>query len=204
MLNARILSLYWDNIDPRLVAAQKAVWDAMGFPVNQHRIHGIDHGEWIDWNMGRLTDADVFLFVDIDCIPLSRDRVMEKMQNAASGVLVGAEGAANHLDSTRSYAGAWYVFINRSRWEAMGKPSARATRQADVCQSWTDAWRQNNAPVELIAPSHCMQPKWNLPGRALAYGLGTTYGEDCYHLFESRGQHPDLFLDKCRDVLDAA
>jgi hypothetical protein len=197
---AKIYSLYWDNIDPELVVAQKAVCNALQMPISQHRIDGLDHGEWIDWVMTRMDDVDVFLFLDIDCIPLSKSKVMEGMRLAASGALVGAEGAANHIDPSRSYAGAWYVYINRKVWAQLGRPSAKATPQADVCQVWTDTWSRGKLPVHLIPPLHCVMPAWDLPGRKLAYGIGTTYGEDCFHMFQGRGGDKGPFLEKCRQV----
>lgn len=202
-MNARLYSLYWDNIDPAIVAAQKAVCDKLQMPVNQHRIHGMNHGEWIDWVMTRMDDVDVFLFLDIDCIPLSNTKVMKGIELASGGMLVGAEGAANHIDPNRAYAGAWYTFINRKVWNALNRPSAKPTPQADVCQVWTDTWKQHNLPVQLIAPTHCVTPKWDLPGRPQAYGVATTYGEDCFHLFESRQGDASPFLDRCRQILSA-
>lgn len=200
-MNARIYSLYWDNINPDLVAAQKAVFDHFQLAINQHRINGFSHGEWIDWIMTRMDDVDVFLFIDIDCIPLSRDKVMARLAQAAGGTLVGAEGAANHLDPNRSYAGAWYTYINRKVWDAVLRPSAKPTPHVDVCQLWTDTWKAHNVPVELIAPTQCAEPKWDLPGRPKAYGGATTYGEDCFHLFEARNGREGQFVQKCKELL---
>jgi hypothetical protein len=197
---AGVFSLYWDNIDPRLVAAQQAACAALQITVIQHRIDGLDHGEWIDWVMARREDIDVFLFLDIDCVPLSITALQERFRWAATGALLGAEGAANHLDPSQSYAGAWYVYINRSFWTRVGRPSARATPHADVCQNWTDTWKRRSGQVTLIPPTHCVTRKWDLPGRPLAYGIGTTYGEDCFHLFESRSADPEPFLLRCRQV----
>ena len=197
---AAIHSLYWDNVSPELVNAQRAACAALGLPVAQHRIDGFDHGEWIDWVMQRMERIDVFLFLDIDCVPLSAPRVSANFTRAAAGTLIGAEGAANHLDPSRSYAGAWYVYVNRAAWQKLGRPSARASAHGDVCQLWTDAWRAASAPVELIASTHCQSPKWDLPGRRLAYGVATTYGEDCFHLFESRSGNIEPFLAHCRRV----
>ncbi|MDD3288936.1 MAG: hypothetical protein PHX43_08060 [Alphaproteobacteria bacterium] len=201
-MNARIYSLYWDNIDPRIVAGQKEVFDRFGLAVNQHRINGFDHGEWIDWIMTRMDDVDVFFFIDTDCIPLSKEKVMERITQAAGGMLVGAEGAANHIDPNRSYVGAWYAFINRKVWSALQRPSAKPTANADVCQLWTDTWRYHNLPVTLIPPTSFVKPKWDLPGRPQCYGIGTTYGDDCFHLFEARGAgNQEIFISRCNELL---
>jgi hypothetical protein len=203
-LNVSAYSLYWDNIDPALVAAQRSVFERFQIPINQHRIDHLEHGEWIDWTMKRQEQVDVFLFIDIDCVPLSPERVAEGVDRAARGVLFGAEGAANHIQPLRSYAGAWYVYVNRKRWQAFSCPSARATPHADVCQGWTDTWRAQGVAVQLIAPTACVEPRWDLPERPRSYGVGTTYGEHCYHLFEARAGHRKLFLDRCREITASA
>lgn len=201
-MNARLYSFYWDNINPDIVAYQKAVCDHFQLSINQHRINGFSHGEWMDWVMTRFDDVDVFLFIDIDCIPLSRQRVLDHLNKAAgTGTLIGAEGADNGRDPNRSYAGPWYTYINRKVWNLLQRPSAKPSVHNDVGQLWTDTWKAHNAPVELIPPTHCEIPKWNLPGREGAYGVGTTYGEDCYHLFESRNGNETLFIDRCKQIL---
>lgn len=201
-MNARAYTLYWDNLDPRIVSAQKAVFDHLGLALNQHRIHGTDHGEWIDWVMTRMDDVDVFFFIDIDAIPLSKERVMQNIATAANGTLVGAEGAANHLDPNKSYVGAWYSFINRKAWNAVGRPTAQASPLSDVCQLWTETWKACNLPVKLIEPTSSQKPKWDLPNRPQAYGVGTTYEDECYHLFEARNaENQELFLAKCDEML---
>lgn len=200
-MNARIYSLYWDNINPDIVVGQKAVFDHLQLNISQHRINGFSHGEWIDWIMTRMDDVDAFLFIDIDCIPLSREKVLSNFSKVTStGTLIGAEGAANHIDPNRSYAGAWYSYINRKVWDMVLRPSAKPIPQADVCQLWTDTWKAHNAPVELIAPTACLEPKWDLPGRPNAYGIATTYGDDCFHVFEARHGNEKHFVERCRQM----
>lgn len=200
-MNVQILSLYWDNVDPEVVQAQKRVFETLGLPISQHRIDGLRHGDWIDWVMGRTESMDVFLFIDIDCVPLSKSAVVRGVQKAAGGVLYGAEGAANHVDPSRSYAAPWYVYIHRRTWDVLGRPSAKETPFGDVCQLWTDTWRQHKGSVELVPPTSCSNPKWDLPGRPLAYGIGTTYGDECYHLFEARAGTKQLFIERCRTLV---
>lgn len=199
-MNFQIFSLYWDNVDPEIVAAQKSVFDAMGAQINQHRINGFRHGEWMDWLLGRQDTTDVFLFIDIDCVPLSPEALVRGAEKAASGALYGAEGAANHLDPTKSYVGAWYAFVNRHIWASLGRPSALETPRTDVAQMWTETWKRSGQPVEMIAPTSCEEPRWDLPGRPQAYGIGTTYAEECYHLFVAREGTRGLFIEKCRAI----
>ena len=203
---ARTYSLYWDNVDPEMVIAQKSVFDHLGLGINQHRIHGIDHGEWIDWVMTRNDDVDVFAFIDLDCVPLSKNKFVENVENSAkNGTLIGAEGAANHIDPNRSYTGAWYIFVNRKAWNIAKRPSAKATAYGDVCQEWTETWKRYNFPLSFIPPTSCITPRWNLPGRPNAYGVGTTYGNDCFHLFEARNKaNQAIFLAKCEEIKKSA
>ncbi len=203
-MNVQIYSLYWDNVDPAIVAAQKTVFDTFQVPLNQHRINGMGHGEWMDWVLTRNENTDVFLFIDVDCVPLSKESLMRGIQKASSGTLYGAEAAANHLDPSRSYVGAWFAYVHRKTWDALKRPSAKETPYSDVGQMWTDTWRQCGAPVEMIPPTACEEPKWDLPGRPKAYGIGTTYGDVCYHLFEARAGTRGLFLEKCRSLATAS
>ncbi len=203
-MEARIFSLHWDNIDPQIVAAQKAVFDYLQLPIAQHRIDGINHGEWIDWVMTRNDHVDVFLFIDIDCIPLSKARVDESFKKVAGGLLLGAEGSPNGIKPLRSYAGAWYVYINRKVWNALSRPSAKPTPHVDVCQLWTDSWQTHGFQVELIQPTVVIEPKWDLPGRPKGYGIGTTYSDHCFHLFEARlAANQKLFLERCKQAISS-
>lgn len=198
-MNLGVFSLYWDNVDPRMVEAQRAVCAKFGVAVQQHRINGLPHGAWMDWVMRVWSDAEVMLFLDIDCIPLDAQSFSPATE-AAHGTLIGAEGAANHLDPSRSYAAPWYLFVPRKRYEELGRPSAQPTSIADVGQRITDVWKFAKKPVILIPPTQVEHPLWDLPGRPKAYGIGTTYGAYCYHQFESRAVSAP-FLAKCKDVL---
>lgn len=194
-------SLYWDNVDARIVEAQGKVCVRFGIPVKQQRIDGMDHGAWIDWVLS-LTSADLVLFLDIDCIPLSWTGTKRMVLKAQEGTLVGAEGAANHLDPERTYAGAWYFIVNVNTWLSLGSPSAMADHDHDVAQRFTDHWRANGKPVRLISPDGCEVPLWDLPGRPKAYGIGTAYEDVCYHQFQARGGSSAPFLAKCAQVLN--
>lgn len=150
--------------------------------------------------MKRMEDVDVFLFTDIDCISLSKDSIARGVEKATQGILFGAEGAPNHIKPLRSYAGAWYVYISRKYWHAYSRPSARPTPHTDVCQAWMDTWNVYKAPVELIAPTSCLEPRWDLPGRPRGYGLATTYGNGCFHLFEAHAGNQRHFIERCRQI----
>lgn len=197
-----LYSLYWDNIDLAIPAAQRRVCDHLKLPLQQHRINGLDHGEWIDWVLEREKN-DVSVFLDIDCIPLSRAVFLQNARwtDQFQG-LCGAKACANHLDKTRAYAGPWYLFVSLERWRILDRCSACVDHGYDVAQNLTEAWLFYRGALTLIWPTMCEIPLWDLPDKKQAYGIGTTYGEHCYHLFEARsGEHTELFLKACERVI---
>lgn len=201
-MNAGLFSLYWDNIDDRIVRDQKRVFGHFDLPLRQHRIDGLDHGEWMDWVMS-FYHMDAILFVDIDCIPLNGQITKWSVEKAVGGILLGAMGCANHLDPNRVFAAPFWCAINRHQWIAANRPSAKATRVCDVAQNWTDAFGMSRQKIELLPVTDCEQPKWNFPGMPLGFGIGTTYDRGVYHLFESRAdQNIGKFVSKCEAVLN--
>jgi len=203
-LNLSIFSLYWDNIDDRIVDQQKKVMDKMQLPIQQHRIHLYEHGSWMEWVMRK--SRDLILFVDIDCIVLDRKKVLDYAEKGSNGTLVGNIQATNHLGeevASRTFAAPSFLFVNKIMWETLNKPSFKSSSHGDIAQGLTDMWRHRGVPVELIPITHVEKPKWNLPEQELAYGIGTTFGDCNYHLFESRENvNIDRFLAKCDGVLN--
>jgi hypothetical protein len=61
----RIVSLYWDNIDPRVVKAQRDIFDHFGLDVDQRERTGLDHGDFLDAYMAEIGGGDVALLMDI-------------------------------------------------------------------------------------------------------------------------------------------
>ena len=201
-MTVKVFSLYWDNIDPRIPEYQKKVMDMHNIPVNQHKINGFPHGEWMDWVIQKEEHTDVILFMDIDCVVVATPNLDSMLHQAHYGTLFGMAGCSNHLDKEREYAGAWFVGVPRNYWMALGKPSAKPTPFCDVAQNLTDVWVQNNIPRHIMYPNTVEVPKWDLPNKPLAYGIGTTYGDVCYHLFESReNDNIERFVNKCKGIL---
>ena len=199
----KIHSMFWGNIDPRIPECQKRVFNKLGLEVIQHRLDGVDHGTWMDWVLDNEKEEDVILFMDIDCIPLLKTAIDNVESTCENGSLYGAAGCANHLDKNRDYAGAWFVGVNVNTWNKLGRPTCRALSISDVAQNLTDCWRDNGVNVTLVYPNKVEIPKWDLPNMPLGYGIGTTYGNLCYHLFESRSnENIERFVKKCEEVLN--
>ena len=201
-MNVGIYSLHWDNIDPRVPQYQKRVFDRFQLPIAQHRIDGIDHGEWMDWVLGRNEDVDLIVFFDADCIPVNKEKVMGYIERATNGTLVGNEQASNHLDASRSFAAPSFLCVNRRLWKQLGKPSCKAHYDGDVAQMLTDTWQYRNLPVVMLPVTSFEVAKWDLPNRPQSYGIGTTYGDATYHLFEVRDNtNIERFINKAEEIL---
>lgn len=205
-MNIKTFSLHWENVDPSIPYYQKKVMDHWQMPISQHCITGFDHGEWINWVLNRTEDANVVVFMDVDCIILDKDKAVGYIEQSADGILVGNEQATNHLGedvASRVFAAPSFLAVNRHTWEWLGKPTAKATQFSDVAQNLTDVWQMRGVPVDLLRVSGCEVPKWDLPNKPQAFGIGTTYEDATYHLFESRTQENiDRFVNKCKEILN--
>ena len=89
-------SLHWQNVDPRVVDAQKKVFDRFELPINYTKAN-YPHGAWMD-QICRGLDSDVFIFFDADCVPLDREIVDESVAYAIeNNTFVGLAQASNHI-----------------------------------------------------------------------------------------------------------
>lgn len=201
-MNAAIFSLHWQNIDDRVVHYQKKVMDHFNYPISQHCIDGIDHGEWMDWVLNRHEDLDSIVFFDIDCIPLDPEKISRYIATSIGGTLVGNEQASNHLDASRLFAAPSFLCVNRRLWKMFGKFSCKAHYDGDVAQMLTDTWQYHKVPVQMLPVTHFEEAKWDLPGRPQSYGIGTTYDNATYHLFQVReNANIERFVKKAEEIL---
>lgn len=181
----RIVSLYWDNIDPRIVAAQRDVFAHFGYHVEQRERTGVNHADFLDGFMGELGPDDVALLTDIDCFPLNREIVERAFARARAGAIFGCAQSTNHIDPDRVYVAPMFMAISRRTWEALGRPSFSPDASNDVAQRLNDLARERGVEIEMLAPFGAIVPKWRLGDLGL-YGVGTFYRGGVFHLFESR------------------
>lgn len=181
----QIVSLYWDNIDRRIVEAQKRVFAHFGYVVDQRERTGLQHGEFLDAYMAELAEDDVALLVDIDCFPLNRDVVERAFAAARQGRIFGCAQSTNHIDPDRLFVAPMFMAISRRTWDRLGRPSFRRDARNDVAQALHDQAVAAGVEIEMLYPQACVAPKWRLGDVAL-YGIGTFYRGGVFHLFESR------------------
>jgi hypothetical protein len=200
----KILTMYWDNIDPRLVQAQAAVFHHFGFEIVQEERTGMDHGDWISEKLIELGDDDTLLFVDIDCVPTRREAITEAFAAAAQGMLYGVAQVANHLDKDHIYASPVYLCLSKTTWRAMGCPDGKINKEPDAAGQRNDSAQRisraavaHGVPIRLVMPTCSIKPMWNL-SHAGFYGIGCFYESGLFHLFQSRKKNKvRWFLEIC-------
>ncbi len=188
----RIVALYWDNVDPRIVAAQRAVFAHFGYAIDQRERTGVNHGDFLDAYMAELGNDDVALLTDIDCFPLNREIVARAFAAARGGAILGCAQASNHVDPDRLFVAPMFMAISRRTWDTLGRPSFKPDARNDVAQALNEVARAGGVPIEMLHPWGAIVPKWRL-GDVGLYGLGTFYHGGVFHLFESR-KTPFAFL----------
>ncbi|GKW13876.1 hypothetical protein PEC301899_41580 [Pectobacterium carotovorum subsp. carotovorum] len=190
--NVRILSLYWDNVDPRLVNAQRKVFNKLGFHIEQQNLHNMDHAIWMMEIFDNASDDDVIIIVDIDCIPLNSAAVKKAIDSAYNGRIYGCTQSANHIDYHYIYVAPMFLALTGKTWRGVGRPQLIANDEFDVAGRLTLAAQNAKYPIDFIYPTISAVPKWLL-GDSHVYGLFTIYNNDYLHLFESRNK----FLIEC-------
>jgi hypothetical protein len=181
----RIVSLYWDNIDPRVVTAQRKVFAHFGLYIDQRERTGSGHGDFLDGYMAEIAEDDVVLLVDIDCFPLNRGIVDRAFAAARAGQIFGCAQSTSHVDSDRLFVAPMFMAISRRTWEGLGRPSFRPDASHDVAQRLNEVATAAGVGIEMLYPWGCIVPKWRL-GEIALYGIGTFYRGGVFHLFESR------------------
>jgi hypothetical protein len=181
----RIVALYWDNIDPRVVEAQRAVFAHFGYVIDQRERTGLNHGDFLDAYMAELQQGDIALLMDIDCFPLNREIVERAFAAAHERRIFGCAQSTNHIDPDRIYVAPMFMAISQKTWDALGRPSFKPDPQNDVAQKLNDIAAARGTVIERLDPFGAIVPKWRL-GDVGLYGVGTFYRGGVFHLFESR------------------
>jgi hypothetical protein len=181
----RIVSLYWDNIDPRLIRTQRDVFAHFGFDIDQRERTGTNHGDFLDAFMAEIAEDDVALLMDIDCFPLNLEIVDRAFAAARAGRIFGCAQSTSHVDPDRLFVAPTFMAISRRTWDGLGRPSFRPDATNDVAQRLNELATAAGIDTEMLYPWGCIVPKWRL-GEIALYGIGTFYLGGVFHLFESR------------------
>ena len=205
-MSATIYSHYMSNIEPEILRAQTLVVRQF-LPDNWEfkQIHRDDYARNYT-NILRecvITNPHpVTIFLDVDCIPLSRAALVYMEMAARSGALIGGVQRANHIQNNEHlYVGPSCMGLSHDAYWKYNAPSFAATDRGDWAEELTYRWEELNAPVKLLLPIHVAEPQWKLRDGKM-FGYGTNYDNLFFHAFGcNRRASTKLFLDKCREVL---
>ncbi|HCY38078.1 MAG: hypothetical protein DKM50_09225 [Candidatus Margulisiibacteriota bacterium] len=194
-------SYSFENIQLTEVPAyQKQVFNKFGFTLNQ--FHGdMRHPDFMDYIM-RAIDADIFIFFDIDCIPLRKDAIDYLLSRflQKEGIL-GIEQQCNcNASVNHIYAGPACFLITKDLYEKLGRPSFTENYRSDVAEEITYICQDKGICVDVLRKTHSNGNQWQL-GETGWFGNGTTYENDLvYHQFSISSQ-VNNFIEKCKMVL---
>tara|TARA_B100002052_G_scaffold238392_1_gene222213 strand:+ start:364 stop:1020 length:657 start_codon:yes stop_codon:yes gene_type:complete len=203
-LKAEIHSLNWPGSDPRLADEQKGVFSHFKLPLTQHH-RKLDHGFWMDAVL-KQSSADVVLFVDNDCVPLSRSAPIEAIRWAAQHrSFLGLAQASNHINNgVHVFAAPAFLAIARSAWMQLGQPSCRPTPRGDAAEELSWRAEEEGLPYKAWYPTHFHHPSreglWRM-GNYGTYGIGSVFAERVFHLYQGRfADNVDLFVRVCSSI----
>jgi hypothetical protein len=204
MQRATVFSVYMDNVSPKVAEAQERVvrhFLPEGWEFAQYLAGGRSHPTELTICQASNTLA-LTVFLDIDCIPLSRSAFEFIGNRAEHGVLVGAVQRANHINNNRHlYVGPSCMAFNNRRYMEYGSPQFFETDRGDVGEELTYCWQERFGEISFLWPSHVNTPKWDLDAvSGMRLGLGTTFDDLFYHEFCAR-ESAGNFVRKCNEVL---
>lgn len=187
-------SFYRYNIEPRLLAAQKRVFDHFDVPLNQWRDDKANHAGWMDALLADDSLDDIVVVADIDAFPLSHEAYAALVAAADRGAIAGLAQTTNDKTPDRIYAAPMFMAFRRDVYRSFGAPSVAPYETGDVAQILTDIAQERGVEVALTYPRFAIRPIWPLADYGV-YGTGTFYGEyDFFHLYQARHQNTvDLF-----------
>lgn len=204
-MKVSIHTLTWTNSNRTVLENHKKVMEHFSIPVN-YTEENIHHGEWID-RVLNTADSDMFVFIDVDCVPLSKQVIDESILHCANGYLVGNAQVTNCIKAKHDlFCAPSFFVISKRYYELIGKPSAMNNSRSDVAQEITRAAVENEMRIKMYFPTSFQGvPRggvWRLSSYGY-YGIGTLYENKMYHLYQTRyAENVNLFVETCEHILN--
>ncbi len=200
-------TLYWDNVDTRILNSHKKVFNHFGIDI-QYTNMNVNQGVWMT-GVCRNTISDVYVFFEVDCVPLNKQVVDDCIKYAVdNNTFIGSAQVSNHIHpKTHVYAAPCFLILTRSCYEDLGMPSLYPSERGDTAEELSYAAEHYGKRYRCLYPTKFDGvPKndgvWRLSNYGY-YGIGTLYENKIYHLFESRwNDHIDLFEKRCEEIID--
>lgn len=203
-LKVEINTLYWEGSPTELVTAHKKVTSHFQLPVNYYE-HTARHGAWMD-RVCESSTSDIIGFLDGDCVPLSKNAVMRAISYVKeNNTFIGIAQASNHIPpKSHIYAAPAFFFITKDCWRKINT-SFVETPRSDVGEELTYAAEKMGIRYRCIYPTFFerepVEGIWRL-GNYGFYGVGTAFGDTCYHLYQGRmSNNLELFVQRCNEIV---
>jgi hypothetical protein len=204
-MKVELHTLYWDNTPVEQIEAHKRVTKEFGLPVNYHQ-QNVPHGMWMD-SVCEQADSDIIGFLDADCVPLSRDAVLNAMSYVKkNNTFLGIAQVSNHIKpKSHIYAAPAFFFLTKSCWREIST-SFSETIRSDVGEEFTYVAESKGKRYRCLYPvTFEREPQegvWPL-GNYGYYGIGTVFDNYCYHLYQGRLQsNLELFIKRCNEIVE--
>lgn len=205
-MRVEIHSLAWMTTSPQIIKAHSDVCKHFGLTVN-YTVQNIRHGEWMDAVMDK-TDADIVLFLDIDCVPTNKEIVDKAIAWVMQhGTFIGIAQASNHIPPySHIFAAPAFFAITKKIWDKMSRPTFLETEQSDVAENVSYAAEMMKVDYKTLYPTHYFKPpkgeKWKLHTYG-EYGIGTHFEGGIFHLYQGRfPDNADFFVKACDSIID--
>jgi len=183
---------------------QKAVFEKLGFSINQVYNNYVSHGDFLTFVCRNVTDTDYLVFFDVDCIPINKDWILKLFVDLLMPcTIVGSAQTANHLNNGQNlYVSPFFFAISTAYLKELDYPDLGVTIDMDAGQNLTAQIIKNAGNVKYWWPTHIEEEKWFLHHPVYnRFGLGTTYNDTIYHAFCSRENLSSNFIRKCESIL---
>lgn len=199
-------SLYWNNIAPEMIEAQSSVMKHFNIPIKYDS--GImQHGAWLNKIM-LTTNEDIVGFFDIDCVPLSREKIEQCIQYVVdTDSFIGCAQASNHIPPfSHIFAAPSFFIISKKCWERIGQPSFLENSRCDVAENVCYIAEQNGQPYRALYPD-CFELEpvegvWHLSNYGF-FGVGCVFDNAVYHLFQGRYPYNRArFVKRCGEIIN--
>lgn len=199
--------LAWPNVDPRVIAAQKAVFEHFDLDV-EYTHERVPHGVWMNDTLSKAYNDELVGFFDVDCVPTNTQVLQKAMFWATvNKSFVGVAQVSNHIKpASHVYAAPAFYVMYRDAWMDLNCPTFSETASSDVAENVSYAAEYAGLPYRCLYPTHFEKESrdgaWRL-GNYGHYGIGTHFAGGIYHLYQGRfSDNVQLFVTRCSQIID--
>jgi hypothetical protein len=193
-------------MNERIVNSHSSVMKHFDIDV-QYTHANVRHGLWMD-HVILSQDSDVFVFSDIDCVPLNREVYDKAIEYVSKhDTFIGPGQASNHIHpKSHVFASPAFFFITKSCYERLGNPTFAETQRSDVAEEVSYVAEEKGQRYRCWYPTLFddvpVEGVWRLSNYGF-YGIGTIFGTSVYHLYQSRfNKNVELFERRCSQIVN--